>query len=104
MGLHRIVQTKFDEAKDSGQLPISDQLHIEEFLTHIKRTQKIPGVEIIQGVIEFHPETGYWTLCTQRVFPFDIGNEPYQEYDGTRASRAYARVRASLGPDEIARL
>lgn len=97
MGIHRIVKTVFAENKNPDQLPM------EEFLKHIEETARILRVEIIQGVIEFHPITGYWVLYTQEILPFDIGGKPQQEYNGARLSEAYAKVRAS-GSDEIPRL
>lgn len=87
MAIRRVVRTKIDENRDPGQL------HIEEFLKQIEAETKISEVEIVQGVIEFDPKTGFWVLCTQSVLPFDIGGDLYQEYDVAREIRARARER-----------
>ncbi len=94
-GTHHIQQTIFAEGRDPDQLPTG------QFLKHIRELTRLPGVEIIQGTIEFHPESEYWRLCIQGVLPFEIGGGLYQNYDVIKVREAYDRIRASLGLNKI---
>ncbi len=76
MGLHIIDRTKMKlgESKDFHKLPF------EEIKKELENYEK-KGMKM-QIVIEFYPATGYWVVFTQEIFPFGIGGEIQQYYDG----------------------